>query len=158
MNLPSSSSRSHRALPRAFSLALTIATLAVSAHAGERRVTIGEVSSKVARGGVNYESLVRAASEEELDALDLSHMPRGKKVIVSVALVRLDTLTASSRAIDTTCEVSAALRDASGGTMFALLSGKARATSVGTAGAVESTAVRGAIHGALAHIPEALAR
>jgi hypothetical protein len=140
---------------RVASLAVAVAALSVTAQAGERRVVIGEVSSQVVRSGVNYESLLRAASEEELQALDLSLVPRGKRVIVSVSLVRLDTL-AQSSAVDATCEVSAALRDAKGGTVFAILQGKARAKSVGTAGTVESTAVHGALHGALARIPEAL--
>ena len=140
---------------RAASLALSFAAFAVTAQAGERRVVIGEVSSRVVRSGVNYESLLRAASEEELQALDLSLVPRGKRVIVSVALVRLDTL-AQTSAVDATCEVSAALRDAKGGTVFAILSGKARAQSAGAPGTVESTVVHGALHGALAHIPEVL--
>ena len=141
----------------AASLALIFATLAVTAQAGEKRVVIGEVSSQVVRSGVNYESLLRAASEEELQALDLSLVPRGKRVIVSVSLVRLDTL-AETRGVDATCEISAALRDAKGGTVFAILEGKARAKSAGTPGTVESTAVHGALHGALAHIPEVLRR
>ena len=144
---------------RSGSWALGLATLAAfassSAEAGEKRVTIGEVSSNVVRTGVDYESIVRAASEEELRALDLSRVPRGKRVIVSVALVRLDTL-AEPPATDTTCEVSATLREAKGGTVFAILEGKARAKSGGAPGAVESTAVHGALRGALARIPEVL--
>jgi len=84
-------------------------------------------------------------------------VPRGKKVIVSVALVRLETL-AETRATDATCEVSASLRDAKGGTVFAILEGRARAKSGGAPGSVESEAVHGALHGALARIPEALRR
>ena len=161
MNLSSLPRRASRALRpsrrRALALVLALAALAVSAQAGERRITIGEVSSKVTRSGINYESLLRSASEEELQALDLSHVPRGKRVIVSVALVRLDTL-GDPRALDTTCEVSAAVREAQGGNMIAILSGKARGTSGAAPGSVESTLVHGAIHGALAHIPEVLER
>jgi hypothetical protein len=147
----------HRAVALAASFAFASATLAVTAQAGERRVIIGEVSSKVVRSGVNYESVLRAASEEELSALDLSRVPRGKKVIVSVALVRLDTLSEmQTHATNTTCEVSASLRDAKAGTVFAILSGRARAQSGGAPGSVESEAVHGALHGALARIPEAL--
>ncbi len=158
---------------RGVALALAIAALAVTAQAGEKRVTIGEVSSKVVGTGVNYEALLRAASEDEVQALDLSQVPRGKRVIVSVSLVRLDT-----RALDTSCEVSAAVRDAKGGTMIAILSGRAHgssgrasaaATSSGATGiasgngegaprSLENALVHGAIHGALAHIPEVLAR
>jgi hypothetical protein len=123
--------------------------------ARERRVVIGEVSSKVVRTGVNYESLLRAASEEELEALDLSHVPRERRVIVSVALVKLDTL-ADPRTVDASCEVSATVRDAKGGTLFAILQGRARTKGGGPAGTVESAVVHGALHGALARIPDVL--
>ena len=149
--------RSTTAISRrwASSIAIAIAAFAAPAMAGEGRVVIGEVSSKVTRAGVNYESFLRSASEEELSTLDLSLVSRKKRVIVSVALVRLDTL-AAPRTTDATCEISATLRDAKGGAVFAILQGKARAMSGGAPGEVESTAVHGALHGALARIPEAL--
>ena len=84
-------------------------------------------------------------------------MPRAKRVIVSVALVRLDTL-AEPRATDATCVVSATLRDARGGTVFAILEGKARAKSGEAQSSVERSALQGALHGALARIPEVLRR
>ncbi len=154
-------SSSSRAKSVFFFRALTVlaggalALVSTGVEAGDGPITIGEVFSHVVRSGVDYESLLRQASEEELRALDLSRVPRGKSVIVSVALVRLDTL-AETRATDATCEVSATLRDAKRGTVFAILEGKARAKSGGAQGAVESTAVHGALHGALARIPEAL--
>jgi hypothetical protein len=139
-------------------IVLAAAVFASSADAGERgRVVIGEVSSRVARVGIDYEPLLRAASEAELSSLDLSRVPRTRQVIVSVALVRLDTL-AEPALTDATCEVSATLRDARGGTMFAILEGKARLKGGGAPGAVESSVVHGALHGALARIPEVLRR
>jgi hypothetical protein len=140
---------------RIAAIAIAIATFAAPAMARESRVVIGEVSSNVTRAGQDYESLLRSASEEELSALDLSLIPLKRRVIVSVALVRLDTL-AAPRTTDATCEISATLRDARGGSVFAILQGKARAMSGGAPGEVESTAVHGALHGALARIPEAL--
>ena len=137
------------------SIVLAAAVFAAPASAGENRIVIGEVSSQVARTGVRFEPLLRAASEEELTALDLSKVPRGKRVIVSVSLVRLDTL-AEPSTTDATCEVSATLREARGGTVFAILEGKARVKGGGTPGAVETSVVHGALHGALARIPEAL--
>ena len=104
------------------------ALFAVSARAAENRVVIGEVSSQVARSGVDYESLIRTASEVELRGLDLSRVPRAKRIIVSVALVRMDTL-AEPRATDATCVISATLREAKGGKLFAILEGTARAKS-----------------------------
>jgi len=152
------------------SLAAAAVVMAVPATAGERRVVVGEVSSQVARPGIDYEALLRSASEEEIRALDLTRVPAGKKVVVSVSLVRLDTL-ADVRATDASCEVNATLRDARRGTIFAILEGRARARSGDGAsaqsagrstlearGAVEESAVHGALHGALARIPEVLRR
>ena len=138
-------------------LALGLITLTLPAQAGEMCVTIGEVSSQVAGKGASYEPMLRAASEDELRLLNLKQVPASKRVVVSVALVRLDTL-AQQHSVDATCKVTATLRDARAGTLFAVLEGQAQASSSEPPGAVESSAVRGAIHGALAHIPEALRR
>jgi len=142
---------------RSAACAFALATLAAPAHASDRGVVIGEVSSNVTRRGVDYEILLRSASEEEVLSLDLRRVPRERRVIVSVALVRLD-VDADPRAAGASCKVSATVRDARKGAVFAILEGEARATGQGSAGAAEATAVRGALHGALAHIPELLAR
>jgi len=150
-----------------------VSFLVSSASAGERPIVIGEVSSQVARVGVDFASLLRSASEQEVRGLDVSHVPHGKRVIVSVALVRMDThmnahmnahvdtrtdTLAEPRAVDATCEVSATLRDAKHGTVFAILDGRARAESGGTTDTVELSALQGALHGALARIPDVLRR
>jgi hypothetical protein len=138
-------------------LVLAMAAFAAPAHASDGGVIIGEVSSQVARSGVDYEMLLRSASEQEILSLDLSKVPHGRQVIVSVALVRLETL-AERRTTDTTCKISATVRDAKRGSIFAILEGEAHASSRDSASDVESTAVRGALHGALGHIPELLRR
>jgi hypothetical protein len=150
------SSRRH-AVRFASGVLAAAAALALPAQAGERRIVIGEVSSRVVRSGVNYERVLRAASEEELKTLDLSLVPHEKRVIVSVALVKLETL-GEPQAIDSSCEISATLRDAKGGTLFAILQGRARTKGGGPPGTVESAVVHGALHGALARIPEVLRR
>jgi len=134
---------------------VAVSMVALSANAGDRPIVIGEVSSQVARDGVDYAGWVRSASEEEVRGLDVSHVPHGKQVIVSVALVRMDTL-AETRTTDTTCEISATLRDAKRGSVFAVLNGKARAKSGGAPRTVELSALQGALHGALARIPDVL--
>jgi hypothetical protein len=139
------------------SIVLAAVVFAAPAIAGERRVVIGEVSSRVARAGVDYEPLLRSASEAELSALDFSRVPRQRNVIVSVSLVRLDTLSEPAQT-DATCEVSATLRDAKAGTVFAILEGTARVKGGGAPGAVERSVVHGALHGALGRIPEVLRR
>jgi hypothetical protein len=139
------------------SIVLAAVVFAVPVQAGEPRVVIGEVSSRVGAAGTSYEPLMRTASEAEVSALDLSRVPRDRRVIVSVALVRLDTFDEALQT-DATCEVSATLRDAKRGTVFAILEGKSRVKSGAARGAVESSVVHGAIHGALAHIPDVLRR
>jgi hypothetical protein len=140
---------------RVASFVLALAALAsTSRAAGEKAITLGEVSSQVASDhGLDYAALVRSVSEDELRAIDTRGLPHGKRVIVSVSLVRLDTLALPrSRA---TCVVSATLRDAKGGAVFALLEGQAQAMD-GERHAIETSALHGALHGALARIPEAL--
>jgi hypothetical protein len=140
---------------------LALALFAVPAHAADRCVALGEVSSRVVREGIDYERLLRTASEQEISSLDLGRVARGRRVIVSVALVRLDTAAAQGndrRVTDATCKVSATLRNARGGSVFAVLEGEARASSSDTRDAVETSAVHGALRGALGRIPDALRR
>jgi hypothetical protein len=149
-----------RSRPVAMMIVVALAFLvsfgfAPSAFGRGRPVVIGEVSSKVTRTGVDYASLLRTTSESELGELDLSSLKSDTSVIASVSLVRLDTL-AETKSTDTTCVVSVALRESQGGSIFAILEGRARAKSGQPATAVERSAVQGAIHGALARIPEAL--
>jgi hypothetical protein len=137
---------------RAASFSCAVAVTAISANAGEKPVEIGEVSSRVARAGVDYPLMVRRVSEDEVRGLDLSRVPVGKRVIVSVALVRMDTLDEPEKSA--TCVVNATIRDAKRGAMLAILEGKAKAS--GETSTVEKNALQGALHGALAHIPEVL--
>ena len=140
----------------AVSVAALLVTMAPALVARDKPVVIGEVSSQVARRGVDYASLVRSVSEEELRGLDWSRVPHGKRVIASIALVRMDTFE-EPRTTDSTCEISATLRDARGGAVFAILEGKARAKTDGAITS-EMDALHGALHGALARIPEVLRR
>jgi hypothetical protein len=142
---------------QAVSVGIALSVVTASGAAGDKPIVIGEVSSQVAREGVDYATLIRAASEEEVRALDVSHVPRGKHVIVSVALVRMDTF-AEPRTTDATCEISATLRDAKRGAVFAILEGRARAKADGAPNTVELSALQGALHGALARIPDVLRR
>ena len=143
---------------RSVAIVIALVTGAASALASPPKampVVIGEVSSNVKRPGVDYATLLRTASETELGSLDLTGVPRGRKVVVSISLVRLDTF-AETRSIDSSCAVSAVLRESRGGAVFAILEGRARARSGEPAGVVERSAVEGALHGALARIPEVL--
>jgi hypothetical protein len=140
--------------------ALVVLPVTSSAAAGESGVALGEVSSRVARDGVDFEGLVRAASLEELGALHLeAHVEPGatpRRVIVSVALVRLDT-SAAGRVTDARCKVSATLRNARSGALFAVVDGQARASGGEAREEVERSAMHGALQSAFGRLPEVLA-
>jgi hypothetical protein len=134
---------------------LAVAALASSSDAAPPKIVVlGEVSAPVSgEQGVDYAALVRSAAEDELRALDVHRVHRARPVIVSVSLVRLEThVEPRTRA---TCVVSAVLRDARQGAVFAILEGKAQAMD-GERRALEKSALQGAMHGALGRIPEAL--
>lgn len=115
-------------------------------------VSLGEVSTSVQRGDLDLRALVRASFEEELRALDLGHAPHRRRAILSASLVRMDTLPSTDDIPVTTCVISATLRDARRGAVFAVLEGRARAGSPSDARAIVKVAVRGAV----ARIPEAM--
>jgi hypothetical protein len=115
-------------------------------------VALGEVSSSVERRDVDLRELLRSTLEEELRALDLSRVPHKRRVILSASLVSMDTIPSQDDRSVTMCTVSATLRDARRGGVFAIVEGKARGPSDVGARAIMRTAVRGA----LARIPEAI--
>lgn len=129
-------------------IVLSVAMLASAktADAGSRHLSLGEVAV-LPTGAAHLTPELRADLEAEIGALDL----RGarKDAILSVSLVKLDTERGSAE-----CVVSAALRSRSGGVLFAILEGHARAQ--GASARVPENALRGAIHGALSRVPEAL--
>lgn len=114
--------------------------------AESRHLSLGEVGV-VASGATNMQNALRDALQSEIRELDL----RGahKDAILSVSLVKMETERAS-----TTCVISATLRSRDGGVLFAVLEGRARAQ--GGSGHVSESAMRGAVHGALSRVPEAL--
>jgi hypothetical protein len=117
-------------------------------------VALGEVSTVIERRDVDLRAMLRASTEEELRALDLKSVPLAKRSILSVSLVRMDTAHAAGDTDVTTCIVSATLRNAKGGAIFAILEGRAHADS----GAGDRAILRTAVRGAVARIPEALRR
>ena len=119
-------------------------------------VAVGEVSTNVVRSDVNVPEVLRAAVAEELPALDLSRA-RKRPVILSVSLVRMETEQTAGGAL-TTCVISAALRTKKEGNLFAILEGRANGQASDVSSAQEREVLRGAVHGALARIPEVLAK
>ena len=123
---------------------------AKAADAESRHLSLGEVAV-LPSGAAALTPELRADLDAEIRALDL----RGahKDAILSVSLVKLETERARGSS-SAECVVSATLRSRSGGVLFAMLEGRARAQ--GASGHVPESALRGAVHGALSRVPEAL--
>lgn len=140
----------------ACSLAGVVLVLAGTASAAERKVALGEVSAGVAPGALALRAMVRGAAEAELDRLDPSLAAKKEGAILSLSVVRMDSH-ADAKSAAATCIVSATLRTRRGGTVFAILEGRASAENdASKKSSVEASAVRAAVHGAMLHIPDAL--
>jgi hypothetical protein len=116
------------------------------------RVSLGEVSTRVVRADVDLGEVLRAAVLEQLETLVA---PRGEgrgPVVLSAALVRME--------VDggrVTCVVSATLRTARGGTMIAIVEGRAGLeTEAPLTLPLVRQAVEAATRAAIVRVPEAL--
>ncbi len=122
------------------------------AAAATARVSLGEVSTRVVRPDVDLGAVLRAAIQSELN--DLSPATSGEKgpYVLSAALVRMET-----DAGRVSCVVSATIRTARGGTMLAIVEGRARVESQGQLSLFDvRRAVEGAARAAVVRVPEAL--
>ncbi len=129
------------------------------------RITLGEVSavaSSTSRDAADIATLMRGAAQRELVGLAGDAAMGGgasaktrKGVIVSLALVRIET-TPNASGASVEAAVSATLRTARDGALFAILEGRARAEGSGPRDALESDAIRAAVKGTMARIPSAL--
>jgi len=118
-------------------------------RADTKTISLGEVS---AGANAALTPKVVSAVQDELGHLDLSHAR--KQAVLSVSVVRLDS-EARRGGSSTTCVVSATLRNPKTGAVFAIVEGRARAEG-DSAPSLETSALRGAVHGAVARIPDAL--
>ena len=147
--------RSARACLGFIALSLVVAT-AGEASGAEKKVALGEVSTNVVRTDVDLSALLRTTLESELAGIDLSRVSRKDASILSVSLVRMDTVP-TARGASTTCVISATLRTKKGGAVFAILEGRARADNgAATQKSAEASAIQGAVRGAIVRLPEAL--
>ena len=128
---------------------LAILAPARAADADSKHLSLGEIAVVPTHASA-MTSTLRSALESEMKELDL----RGarKDAILSVSLVRLDTEHQRGSS-SSECVVSATLRSRNG-TLFAMVEGRARAQ--GSSDHVPENALRGAIHGALSRVPDAL--
>lgn len=138
-------------------LAGALSLLALLAHAPQARadrspLRVGEVAAEVPQVAVR----ARSALYDELTQLALPPAAqRGAASIVSMSVVKLErSRRGPARGIE--CVVSATLRDARKGTLYAVLEGRARLDDGALSPHAEQAVLRGAIHGAVAQIPRAL--
>lgn len=132
-------------------VALLLAAAALAAgesRASDAAIALGELSVSSPTPGVDRAALKNAA-ESELLRIDASKLPRKKRLIVSLAVVR----TADS---PVECTVNALLRDGKTGSMVAILEGRAHAEG-GASAELRGAVLRAAVRVAVRQIPEALA-
>jgi hypothetical protein len=138
---------------RAFgaSLLLAGAMTATPVLSSTPRVALGEVSTRVVRPDVDLGEVLRASVAEQLVTFEAPHADR-ERVILSLALVRME-----SDGAWVTCVVSATLRTARGGTILAMLEGRARLESSSPLSpGLARRAVEAAAHATMVRIPDAL--
>jgi hypothetical protein len=130
------------------------ALFAALAGAGQSPLALGKVTTK--RDGRSLESAFRSAVERELAGIDLSSVKPADRYVLSAALVKIETSADGDRA-RTTCVVSATLTKQRGGALHAIISGRARVEDApAQTRSAELSALRAAVHNALARVPEAL--
>ncbi|MBK7581468.1 MAG: hypothetical protein IPI67_14820 [Myxococcales bacterium] len=124
------------------------------ADAGTSPVSLGEV--KVVRSDPKLERAFRGLVERELGEVDLSNVRPSERFVLSAALVQMATRESSGQT-ETQVVVSATLRQARGGSIRAVIQGRAQATDQpNKVRAVELSAMRAAVRSALGRLPEAL--
>lgn len=120
-------------------------------RAEAKAVSLGEVSFS-ARPDSPLTPRVVSATLDELGHLDLRRAR--KQAVISVSVVRLDSEPRGNGAT-ITCVVSATLRHPRTGAIFAVVEGRAQAEGDSVA-TLEPSVLRGALHGAIARVPDAL--
>jgi hypothetical protein len=134
----------------AFAVASSLAIFSPANAADGKHLSLGEVAVMPTVASSMTPAL-RSALEAEIRDLDLRASRRD--AILSASLVKLDSEHERGIVSSATCVVSITLRS-NGGVLYAVLEGRARAQ--GSSDHVPESALRGAVHGALARVPEAL--
>jgi hypothetical protein len=123
-------------------------------------VTVAEVESRVDAASLSLQNpieLLKNDVETEIAALDWSKAPARRLYKVSAAIVTLESKKVDGTMARTSCTVSVSIREAKGGTLLAILEGRARVEDALTASAgAQRDALTGAVRGAVAGIPEAI--
>lgn len=130
------------------------------AKARKAPVTLAEVATgadAVATALTNATDLLRHDVEAEIAATDWSKAPARRQYLLSASIVRLDAAPLGGAMIRASCTVSVSIREAKGGTLLAILEGRAKVEDAKTASAqAQRDALTGAVKGVMAAVPEAL--
>ena len=140
-----------RIIPLAVAASLAMLVSAKAADAGAKSLSLGEIAV-LPPTAVGMTTALRSALEAEIKDLDLHGAHRD--AILSASLVKLESERERGFVSNATCVISVTLRSRDGGVLFAVLEGRARAQ--GSSDHVPESAMRGAVHGALSRVPEAL--
>ena len=139
-------------------IAIVLASLCVTSGAASRsaaRVRLGEVSVKGANQQRHMREL-RRTLQKELRKIDRGKASSRERYILSAKLVKMYSQDSSTKATSTAV-VSATLRRAGGGDLFALLRGRGRAEDApGEVKSAQSLALQAAVRGALRGVPKAI--
>jgi hypothetical protein len=141
---------SRRIITFAFAASLSLLVPAKAADAESKSLSLGEVAV-LPSSAAHMSAALRSALESEIRDLDLR--ATRKDAILSASLVKLDAEQGHGVVGSATCVVSVTLRSRTG-VLFAVLEGRAQAQ--GSSDHVPESAMRGAVHGALTRVPEAL--
>jgi hypothetical protein len=121
-------------------------------------VAVAEVSSQAKAAQLqNVPDLLRKDLEAELSTLDWSKAKTRRRYLISATVVELGSQPAGPRAVQSSCVVSATVRDAERGNVLIVLQGKARVDEASSASAAERALLSAAARSAIAKVPEALA-
>lgn len=146
--------RSRRRLFAALFGMAVLCGFGAQADAGSSPVALGEV--RVTRSDPNLERAFRGLVEHELGEVDLSKVKAQDRFVLSAALVKMATRESSNQT-ESVAVVSATLRRARGGSIHAVIQGRAQASDrPSQVKSVELNAMRAAVRSALARLPEAL--
>ena len=137
--------------------ALGMTLLPATSDAAPVPVDLGEVTSAVVREDVDMGAVLRQTLEQELPSVDMGGRPRPRPAILSVSLLQMERAPSAASKASVTCVISATLRDKKRGAIVAVLEGRARAENEERLVLLlERAALKSAVRGALARLPEAL--
>lgn len=129
-------------------------------HAARGAVLLKEATSRVQPGETRLGDvipLLRADASAAIAAIDWGPLRLSRRYAVSATVTRLSTTPTGERSVASSCAVSAAVRDLDTGNLLFIVEGRARAEdSAASADRAERDALRAAVRGAVAALPDGL--